>query len=155
MFFDEICGDFIFHRARSGRRWWIVFFCGWTGDQVSPAALKKSSFSRFLVSHQPRQGNPLWNRDTVDFNWESTGMLCFHFQGRKLMKSASQAGGWKRNFTGVFVESVQVLRGFAMRRPVCAAKKKKKKRFLTTLQVMSCRRENTSVRRPCCCDEMK
>lgn len=41
------------------------------------------------------------------------------------MKSALRGGRLKRNFTAVFVESVQVLRGFAMRRPVCAAKKKK------------------------------
>lgn len=85
-------------------------------------------------------------------------MLCFHLQGRTLMKSALQGGRLKRDFPAVFVESVQVLRGFAMRRPVCAAKKK---RFLTTLWVMSsstksnCRRENTSARWPCSCDEIK
>lgn len=54
-------------------------------------------------------------------------MLCFHLQGHKLMRSALQAGRLKRNFTDVFVESAQVLCGFAMQRPVCAAKKKKKK----------------------------
>lgn len=52
-------------------------------------------------------------------------MLCFHLRGHKLMRSALQAGRLKRNFTDVFVESAQVLCGFAMQRPVCAAKKKK------------------------------
>lgn len=69
------------------------------------------------------------------------------------MKSALQGGPLKRNFQAVFVESVQVLRCEGLFVP--PKKKKKKKIPHGFVGDDSCRRENTSVRWPCSCDEIK